>query len=147
MTHPIQQNVLNLLQGDWAEYVGSFRRLPPDAQASFLARQGYARLADLLAHVTAWWQAGHQSIERYRNDPSAQPAEYDVDAFNARAVAAVAGQAEAQVVASFEAMHNFLVDFVKSLPETAFEDERIVNQLNMDIIGHLDEHRMPGGKQ
>ncbi|MGE5776292.1 MAG: hypothetical protein ACM33V_08730 [Chloroflexota bacterium] len=143
MTHPIQQHVLDILQGDWAEYVEKLRRLSPQARSTFLASQGYARLADLLAHITAWWQVGYQSIERYLVDPAAQPGKYDVDAFNARAVAGVAGLDEAHIIGSFERMRSFLVDFVKNLPETAFEDARVVNQLNMEFTGHLGEHRLP----
>ncbi|HEX2995844.1 MAG TPA: hypothetical protein VHP14_13545, partial [Anaerolineales bacterium] len=141
MTHPIQQHVLDILQGGWAEYVEKFHRLSPEARSAFLARQGYARFIDLLAHITAWWQVGYQSIERYLIDPAAQPREYDVDAFNARAVADVAGLDEAHILGSFEKMRSFLVDFVKNLPETAFEDKRVVNQLNMEFTGHLGEHK------
>jgi hypothetical protein len=137
-----RQEVLGILQGDWAEYVQRFRCLSAEAQSAFLLEQGYARFADLLAHLVAWWEVGHQAIERYVTDPAAQPGKYDVDAFNADAVVKAAGLHEEDVIASFEKMRNFLVEFVKALPDTAFENEKVVNQLSMELVGHFSEHRI-----
>ena len=143
MTHPVQQQVLDILRQDWAEYIPQFRRMPPEAQAAFLAAQGYARFGDLLAHIVAWWQVGHQSIQRYLSDPTFQPPQYDVDAFNADAVAQAAAKSEDEIAASFEAMRAILVDFVEQLPEAAFENEKVLRQLNMEFNGHLSEHQLP----
>ncbi len=143
MSHRTQQEFLAILQKDWAEYIQGFRSMSSDAQSAFLARQGYARFADLLAHIVAWWEVGYRSIERYLAEPSSQPGNYDVNAFNAKAVAKAAGLSEEEVAASFERMRLFLIDFVKRLPRDAFENEKVVNQLDMDLIGHLDEHRIP----
>ena len=142
MAHPTRQEVLSILQNDWAEYVQRFRRLPSESQDTFLIKQGYARFADLLSHIVAWWQAGCQSIERYVVDPTAPLREYDVDIFNAEAVAKVAGLAEDRVIGSFEEMRQVLIEFVNGLPDTVFEDERVVNQLRMDVIGHFGEHKI-----
>ncbi len=138
-----RQQVLNVLQEDWGSYVQRFHSLPPQAQAAFLEAQGYARLADLLAHILAWWEVGFQSIKRYLDDPQARPGEYEVDAFNAAAVAKVGGLSEESVVASFEAMRADLCDFVQSLPAAAFENAQVLSQLNMELIGHLHDHDLP----
>ncbi len=143
MAHCTREEVLSILQKDWAEYVQKFRCMSSEAQSTFLAGQGYARFADLLAHVVAWWEVGYRSVERYLAEPSSQPEEYDVDAFNAEVVAKAAGLSEEEVVASFEKMRLFLIDFVKRLPGTAFENEKVVNQLDMELIGHLYEHAIP----
>ena len=143
MAHPAQQKVLQILRQDWAEYIPQFHRMSPEAQAAFLAAQGYARFGDLLAHIVAWWQVGHQSIQRYLSDPTFQPPQYDVDAFNADAVAQAAAKSEDEIAASFEAMRAILVDFVEQLPETAFENEKVLRQLNMEFTGHLSEHQLP----
>jgi hypothetical protein len=143
LTTLTRQEVLGSLQGDWAEYVQGFRRLSAEAQSAFLREQGYARFADLLAHLVAWWEVGYQAVERYVTDPAVQPGKYDVNAFNAEAVARSAGLDEEEVIASFEGMRNFLVEFVKALPDTAFENEKVVNQLNMELVGHFSEHRIP----
>ncbi|GAP18499.1 hypothetical protein [Levilinea saccharolytica] len=143
MTHPVQQQVLQILRQDWAEYIPQFRRMSPEAQTAFLAAQGYARFGDLLAHIVAWWQVGHQSIQRYLSDPTFQPLRYDVDAFNAEAVAQAAAKSEDEIAASFETMRTALIDFVERLPEAAFENENVLRQLNMEFTGHLGEHQIP----
>ena len=143
MTTLTRQEFLNILQRDWATYVQRFQCLSPDAQSAFLVKQGYARFADLLSHIIAWFEVGHHAVERYLTDPKSQPREYDVDAFNAEAVAKVGGFDEDNVIESFEKMRNFMLEFVKALPDTAFEDERVVNQLNMELVGHLSGHNIP----
>jgi hypothetical protein len=135
-----RQEVLDVLQGDWAEYVHGFFSLSSEAQSAFLRQQGYARFADLLAHIVAWWRVCHHAVERFRSDSALQPINYDVDAFNAEAVAVVSQLDEGQVMESFETMRRFMIDFVKGLPDTAFEIEKVVDQLEMDFIGHLREH-------
>jgi hypothetical protein len=143
MADQTRDKVLKLLEQDWAEYVQSFRWMSPETQSAFLAAQGYARLADLLSHLVAWWEVGYQSVERYLKEPASQPGPYDVNAFNAEAVARTAGLSEAEVIATFEKTRLFLIDFVKHLPPTAFENEKVVNQLEMEFAGHLNEHRIP----
>jgi len=143
MTTLTRQEVLNILQGDWAAYVQQFRHLSPEAQSTFLVKQGYAQFADLLSHIIAWWDVGCHSIEKYISDPRFRPIEYDVDAFNAKAVAKTAGLDEDTVIESFEKMRGFLIDFVKALPSNAFENEKVVNQFNMELVGHLRDHKIP----
>ena len=102
----------------------------------------YFRFADLLAHILAWWRVCLQGVEQYSADPTAMPIEYDVDAFNARAVAEVSRLDEEQVFESFEKMRRFMIEFVNGLPDTAFENEKVVGQLEMDFVGHLIEHKI-----
>ena len=143
MTTLHRQEFLNILQVDWATYVQRFQRLSPGAQSVFLIKQGYVRFADLLSHIIAWFEVGYHTVEEYLTDPKSQPKEYDVDAFNAEAVAKAGGFDEEIVIESFEKMRNFMVEFVKALPDTAFEDEKVVNQLEMELIGHLSDHNIP----
>lgn len=143
MTALTRQDVLNILQGDWATYVQRFRCLSPEAQSTLLAEQGYGRFADLLSHIIAWWEIGYHTIEGYLTDSQFQPREYDVDAFNAEAVAKARGFDDDNVIESFEKMRSFLFEYVKALPDNAFENEKVVNQFNMELVGHLSEHDIP----
>ncbi len=138
-----KQEVLNILQGDWAAYVQRFHNLSPEAQCAFLEDQGYERFADLLAHIAAWWEVGRQSIESYLADPQFQAEEYDVDAFNAEVIARTRGLDEDQVIESFEKMRGFLCEFVKALPNAAFENRKVAEQFDMELIGHLSDHKIP----
>jgi hypothetical protein len=137
-----RQNVLNLLNGDWADYVPRFQGLSPIAQAGFLEKQGYKRLVDLLAHIVAWWEEGLQAIQRYRNDPAARQPEIDVDSFNARAVEQVRGVSEADEIRAFENTRRKFEEVVKGLSEGDFEDERVLNQIKWELVNHLEDHRI-----
>ncbi len=137
-----RQNVLDLLAGDWAGYVPRFQELSPAAQAAFLEKQGYKRLADLLAHIVAWWEVGLQVIQNCRNDPLASQPNIDVDSFNAMAVEQVRTLSEAEVIRSFEAARRKFVDLVKQLSDADFKDGRILDQIRMELVNHLEDHRI-----
>ncbi len=137
-----RQSVLDLLMGDWAEYVARFKSLPPTAQAAFLEKQGYRRLADLLAHIVAWWEEGLQAIQRYKNDPASRQPEIDVDSFNARAVEKVRTVSEAEEIRVFERTRNKFIEAVKELSEDNFKDERVLNQIRWELVNHLEDHRI-----
>lgn len=137
-----RQRALDVLAEDWGTYIGKFQGLSPQAQAEFLQKQGYKRLADLLAHVVAWWEMGLQSIERYKADPQAKPLEIDVDPFNAKAVEKVRNATDEEVIQTFDAARRRFADYVTGLSDDDFRDERIVGQIRMELIGHYEEHRI-----
>jgi hypothetical protein len=137
-----RQSILDLLNSDWAEYVARFQNLSPEAQAVFLERQGYKRLADLLAHIAAWWEVGLQAIQRFHADPSARPLEIDIDSFNARAVEQVRSVSESDVIRSFEVARLKFTREVQGLPESDFTDERVLEQMRWELINHLEDHRI-----
>ena len=137
-----RQSVLTLLAGDWANYVARFQALPPADQAAFLQQQGYKRLADLLAHIVAWWEVGMQAIPRYQADPAAKLLEIDVDSFNARAVEQVQAVTEAGEIMVFEAARRKFLDLSNQLTDEDFRDERILTQFKWELVNHLEEHRI-----
>jgi hypothetical protein len=137
-----RQSVLDLLNGDWADYVSRFQGLSPAAQAAFLEKQGYKRLADLLAHIAAWWDVGLQNIQNYKNDPAARQPEIDVDSFNAWAVEAVRTVGEPEEIRVFEAARRKFIDLVMALSEDDFKDERVLNQIRWELVNHLEDHRI-----
>ena len=143
MTIPTYQEIQNVLQNDWATYVERYQGLSEEEQAAFLKKQGYARFADLLAHILAWWEIGQQNIQKYLVEPQFQPQTYDVDEFNAQAIARVANQSEASIIQAFKQKRAALLQWVAQLPEGAFENEKVANQFNMELIGHLSDHEIP----
>ena len=138
-----RQNVLDVLENGWGGYVGRFQSLTPLAQADFLKHQGYARLGDLLAHIVAWWETGLQAIRSYQSDPQARQPEIDVDSFNARAVAEVRGLTDQELIRAFETRRGEFVQAVNGLSEADFRDARILKQLEMELVGHLEDHKIP----
>jgi hypothetical protein len=137
-----RQAVLDLLNGDWADYVARFQVLPPAAQAACLEKQGYKRLTDLLAHIVAWWEEGMHAIQRYKNDPAARQPEIDVDGFNARAVENVGSVSEAEEIYVFEEARRKFVEVVQKLSGEDFKDERVLNQIKWELVNHLEDHRI-----
>ncbi len=135
-----REQIVGALQDGWGTYVERFERLSPEAQAAFLARQGYARLADLLGHVVAWWEEGLQAVPALLDNPESSSPDYDVDAFNARAVERFRGMDEPAVIHIFEGARRAWLDLVPRLPDGALRNERIAGRLHIEIIGHLAEH-------
>jgi len=137
-----RQSVLAVLRKDWGSYVNKFKSLSSEEQATFLEEQGYRRLADLLAHVAAWWEVGLQCVERFKIDPQARQLEIDVDPFNAAAVEKVHDSTESEVIQAFEKMRCAFVDCLTALSEDDFQDERIVSQIRMELVDHFEEHKI-----
>src|SRR5512143_935259 len=102
MADVTREELINTLQNDWGNYVNRFRQLAPEKQAAYLAQQGYARLTDLLAHVVAWWTNGKLIGEKMLADPNYKSPEYDVDTFNAQAVARAHSLDEPTVIQTME---------------------------------------------
>ena len=140
MTELTREQVVSALRDGWGTYIACFERLSPQAQAAFLARQGYACLADLLAHVVAWWEEGLQAIPALLDDPTFSSPDHDVDAFNAQAVERCRGLDEPAMVEIFEAARRAWLDLVARLPDDALRNKRIAGRLHIEIIGHLAEH-------
>lgn len=142
MTHISREQFLVILANDWGGYVERFRGVSPAEQASFLDRQGYARLADLLAHVVAWWQDGYAMVQKMRADPTLQNPNYNVDEFNARAVERFAETDTAEMMKLYEAERKGMVDLVESLSDAELADERINTRLYYEIVSHSQEHAL-----
>jgi hypothetical protein len=138
-----REQILDTLQHGWGTYVERFQRLSSKEQAAFLTKQGYARFADLLAHVIAWWEEGKLGVENLLVDPDFNSPNYEVDAFNAQAVQRFSQLDELTVIQSFESMRGALLDFVTSLPEDAFQNNKIVERLYIEVLDHLKEHEIP----
>ena len=140
MTGLTRGQIISALQDGWGTYVEHFERLSPEAQAAFLARQGYACLGDLLGHVVAWWEEGQRAIPALLDDPGFEGPDYDVDAFNARAVERFRGMAEPAVIHAFEAARQAWLALVVRLPDDALQNQKIADRLHIEVIGHLAEH-------
>ena len=137
-----REQILASLHADWGTFVEHFQRLSPEAQAAYLQQQGYARFADLLAHVSAWWQEGLAALPAMLNNPAYTSPDHDVDRFNAQAVDRLHDLSESAIIAIFSDLRQQWIDLVNGLPAEAFHNERINWRLHIEIIGHFDEHRL-----
>lgn len=135
-----RDRILETLERGWARYVETYDGWSPDVQAEFLRRQGYSRFEDLLAHVIAWWRRGRLIVENLVADPAYPSAEVDVDAFNAEAIREFSDRDGTAVRQAFEAERQQMVELLKNLSDDSMQSEKIVGQLNMEIVGHMTEH-------
>jgi hypothetical protein len=142
MSELIRTKVIETLEGDWASIIERYNSLSTDIKSEYLVKQGYARFADLLAHIIAWWEEGCKKIDRYLLDPEYQSSNIDINEFNANAVEKVKELPEDYVIKDFELRRIKVIIYIKNLPEIAFTNEKVIKQLEMEFIGHLNEHNI-----
>jgi hypothetical protein len=137
-----RKELLDALDQEWGAYVAKYRNLTEDGKKRFIKRQGYTRFADILAHFIAWWEEGIKALERMPNDPAYQAPDFGVDVFNAQAVKRFSGRGEDEIIKTFEGLRQSMVRLVADLPESAFHEKRITDRLHIEIIGHMEEHKL-----
>lgn len=135
-----REQFLQLLDNDWALFLQRAQQLSPADRRAYLQQQGYPSLTGLLGHVVAWWQDGSQVVQRMRQDPAVQNPDYDVDAFNAQAVARFESLSEAQMVEVYDRQRQSMLALIHSLSDSEINDERINTRLYYEIVYHLVEH-------
>ncbi len=138
-----REQILTSLHTEWGTFVERFQRLSPEAQAVYLQQQGYARFADLLAHIIAWCEDALQAIPAMLDDPGYASPEHDVDSFNARAVERFRNLDEPAVTTVFMDLYQQWLLLANRLPDAAFQNDNISQRLHIEIIGHFAEHRVP----
>jgi hypothetical protein len=132
--------ILDSLEHDWGSYIARFHSLPPAEQEAWLAAQGYLRFADLLAHIIAWWDEGFAAVALRINGQDSDDKQYDVNAFNAQAVARCATLDEAAVAEVFETARRRWAALVREMPDAALAEQWTVDRLRMELIAHYAEH-------
>ena len=142
MTDLTRAQLIATLDDGWGTYVARYRALSPAQQQQWLASQGYARFGDLLAHVVAWWVDGQQVIAHVAADPAHPLRDYDVDEFNAGAVAQYAALDEDAMVTAYEQARAAWIPLINGLSDAAFHNPKIADRLYPEIIGHLEEHAL-----
>jgi hypothetical protein len=142
MTEINRKIALEYLNDRWGSYVTIYQGMSAQEQQAFMLRQGYATFADLMAHFTAWWELGMRVIEIKQRDPSYFYPEFDVDEFNAAAVAGAKDLTEAEVLQKFEETRLKFIDCVNHLSEENFRNPNIIRQLDIELVGHLEEHQI-----
>jgi hypothetical protein len=135
-----KQRVLDYIELEWETYVERFHRLPQEEQQKRLRETGYESLRDLLAHILAWWDEGMGIILAIAEDRPFERKRYDLDTFNAEAVAKYKSWDEAGVMTHFEETRRKMVSDLKSLDESTFNNRRVRAWLHAVVLGHAREH-------
>lgn len=125
---------------EWGRMVEVFRRMAADKQAAFLKDQGFGSLRDLLAHVAVWWEEARGIIREALDRPEHPARKYNMDEFNAAAVARFKDKSEAETIVAFEAQRQQMRMLLESLTDEQLKIKRVSNWLDGVILEHLKQH-------
>lgn len=130
---------LDTLEHEWGNYVAAFDAY--EKKEEFLKKQGVVRFADLLVHTIAWWDEGVAAVNGALQDPAfVYDGPADTDAYNAAILFKNQKVSEAELRTLFEQKRLALIELVRSLPDSAFENPTIEEWLAADVVEHFDEH-------
>jgi len=136
--------VVDVLENDWATYIADFDRLTNEKKREFLAKQGFVSFHDLLAHVIGWWEDGARIISGILDTPGFTWTDPETDAFNVELTKKFSNWSDDDLFKHYEQVRLALIDLVTELPEDAFLNKDIEGWLAADVVGHYDDHPMPG---
>ena len=145
-----RQDLLAALEQGWKQYLPGLAKLSEEEQTRCAQAQGFARVQDLLVHIFAWWERSMQRSIRLLHGPPVIDASAHVlfaqtiDEFNADAIARHQAWTRAAVEAHFAAALTALEEFLRNLPESALEDDRLQRWMRSEAIDHYQDHRLPG---
>lgn len=134
------QRALDYLTVEWPSYVSVFKSASAERQAEFLHEQGYARLADLLAHVAVWWEEAYGIMLAAVEGREVERKKYDFDQFNAAAVARFKGSSEEQVLAFFEEYRQKFINLLREHPNAVEQHRLVARWFYAVVIHHGGEH-------
>ena len=136
------REVIHVLDGDWGVYVDRFNALSPEAQATFLQKEGFETFHDLLGHIIGWWEEGLRIITGILDDPSFTWKERDTDSFNEELVEKYRSWSEIDLLLHYHNVREAMLDLVAELPESALSNQDIYDWLKADVIDHLEDHKI-----
>ena len=132
---------LDTLEHEWGTYIARFDA--SDKKDDFLKKQSTKRFGDLLAHNFMWWDEGVKAVQGALKDPSfTYKGPENTDAYNAEIVAKYQGTSEAELRTIFEQKRLEMIELVRGLPDSAFQNSTIEEWLAADIVEHYDEHAL-----
>jgi hypothetical protein len=132
---------LDTLENEWSTYIQRYEAL--ENKEEFLKKQGFKKFEDILAHIVGWWDEGAKIIRGVINDPNFVYEEPDTDKFNADLLVLYKITSASDIRRLFESRRLEMIDLVRDLPESAFENQTIEKWLAADVVEHYDEH-FPG---
>jgi len=135
---------VDLLENEWAEYLEGFNRLDQEKKKDFLSKQGFESFHDLVAHVIGWWEEGARIISGTLNTPGFSWQSQDTDSFNVELTKKYSNWSDEDLFTHYENVRLAMITLTAGLPEDAFLHPDIEAWLKDDVVGHYDDHPMPG---
>lgn len=136
------QDLLTAVEQGWKHYLSRLDALSEEEQALYAQQQGFSRIQDVLVHILAWWERSMQRSVRIMSGQTVPRAD-DMDEFNAEVIKQYQNWTREAVEEKFTTTLTEFERFLRELPETALENERIQLWLRLDAVDHYENHRLP----
>ncbi|HEY7019873.1 MAG TPA: hypothetical protein VH349_02075 [Ktedonobacterales bacterium] len=143
MTH-VRLDIRGFLQAltdGWQSYLPALADLSAEEIAAYLDEQGYDRLRDLLAGVTAHIEETLGAISLLLRDANIE--QWDEPVSRAAAIARFSYFTEDEVRRRFTLAYTVLARMLAFLPEAALERPEIYGRLYRTIVTRFSERRPP----
>ncbi len=140
MTPEFTQTIFLKSLEEWGACAARFQALPPEDQAAYLHKQGFASIHDLLAHAGVWWEEARGIIEDTLNHVERPRRKYDFDEFNAASLARFRNTPEPDLMKWYEAERQRMVELVSSLDAQQIKMRKVYTWLDGVVLLHLKEH-------
>ncbi|MBL8100315.1 MAG: ClbS/DfsB family four-helix bundle protein [Anaerolineales bacterium] len=127
--------VLDTLEHEYPTLIEKFDAL--EDKNEYLKKEGFERFEDILAHIIGWWDEGVKVIEGFKKDSNFVYDEPEVDSFNQKLVEQYRN---ADVRNIFEQKRNEMIELIKSMDESLFDNQIVERWLAADVVEHFDEH-------
>lgn len=146
MTEPMlsRQKMLDFIDQKWRVYLDTLEALGDDQLQAFAREHGYPSAKELFAHIAAWWREGSRHVCGLMAGQSVSTDYDNDDEFNARIIGHVRTRTYEQVKEDFESARIEIAGLVAELPEVAFDNPQIYDELEGEIVGHYYQHAPPG---
>ncbi|MFN3490646.1 MAG: hypothetical protein ACK40V_00330 [Anaerolineales bacterium] len=126
---------LDTLEHEYSTLIEKFDALQDKNE--YLKKQGFERFEDILAHIIGWWDEGVKVIEGFKNDTNFVYDEPEVDSFNQTLIEQYRN---ADVRNVFEQKRNEMIELIKNMDESLFDNQLVERWLAADVVEHFDEH-------
>jgi uncharacterized protein YdhG (YjbR/CyaY superfamily) len=138
-----RSRLLKRVEARWQELVASYA----DLSAADMTERGVTgtwSVKDIVAHVTVWEEEALSHLPAIlagRRPPRYSVTHGGIDAFNAQMTERNRELSLAEVLRRRDATHRRLVEFIRSVPESACaSDTRFRRRLRLDTYGHYAIH-------
>ncbi len=135
--------LLRALEAGWGRYLADLRCLSSARQAAFARLQGFPHLADLLAHLCAWWERTLQVVSALGGAGVPRPCAPHGATGSNGVEPHYRGRGQEELEEEFERLRAALAGVIRALPERVLADERVYAWLYESVVEHYDAHRPP----
>lgn len=135
-----RDELVDSLRSGWGDLLQQIESWPEARAAAYARAQGFQRVEDMLAHVSAWWGELLREIPAaLHGEPPTRVA--DVDAFNSAAVARARAWEPARVRREAVLRYDAVEKLIAGLCEADLANEEVYSWAMGESVTHWDMHR------